>query len=654
MIKFRNGGQLVQSLAELPDLRGAKLLYADFETTSSTPKEKSVNPWMHCSALGLCVTADDISDAWYIPIGHHDQSWNLSYDAVCAWWNEVLDSAGAWINHNIKYDAHVSTNWLGAIPLRSLPLIDTLTLAKIIDSDRMRYSLDVLSREWLGEDIGGVENAMAPYLVNNKDYGAIPADLMAEYGCQDVITTRKLYRRIMERMPPDCKQVMDTEIKLTRVLFEMERTGMCVTSDLKVHEYKTLVRMLQLDDELTEITGASFRPDANKDCYRVLCQQYGLPVLGWTAGKIVDGKRQGEPSFDKHALAAYRAHPHAPQEIIERIIEYRMLANLMNFFIKPYTLLQDDEGVMHPSYNQAVRTGRMSCSTPNATQLSKAAKKLVVPPKGFSFLSIDYSQIEFRLMMHYINDAKALDAYAADPDVDFHALVAEWCEIKRRPAKTINFGIGFGMGKKKVAAQLAANVDLVGPLKAQAELMATGLQPGTDEYAAKVKVIFEQLCQKRGDDVFDLYHLTFPTLKPTTWRASDAVKRRGYVYNLYGRRRHLPPDVAHIAFNTLNQSSAADLMKERVVAVWEMLEGLPIYPVACVHDELLLTGPSDIVEDTRTIFDIISCMEHPTVEDKLRVPIRCSYGTTRTTWADVEGDLRAPSQYQCRHLEHLQ
>lgn len=655
-MQFTNGGILVQDLADLPDLTGATRLFADFETKSGSKKEKAVNPWRFCDILGVALTVDDNPNAWYVPVGHYDQHWNLPKEPVYRWWCEVLDSAESWVNHNVKFDAHVSTNWAGVMPADRLRLVDTMVLARLLNSDRIRYGLKVLSEDWLGHSIDKYNDVFEPYLYNNKDYGVIPGDLMGEYACQDVLTNRELYRYIDSRLPDSVRDIADTEIKLTRVLFDMERSGMQVTPDLKQVELRTLYRMLKLDEELAELVGRSFRPDSNPDCYEILCQQYGLPVLGWTDGKMVEGKRVKQPSFDKHAMTAYSAHPTAPQEVVQRIIEYRKLNTLMNFFIKPYGILKDEEDILHSNYTQCLRTGRMACKQPNSQQLSKDAKKLIVPGDGMSFLSVDYSQIEFRLMMHYIKDAAAIEAYKKDPDEDFHVLVAEWCEITRRPAKTVNFSIGFGMGRRNIVIQLAANKELVGPLKDEAERIAlqmSGLEPGSDAFNDFRTRTFNSLAQQRGEAVFDKYHATFYTMKPTSKQAEEAAKRRGYVFTMYGRRRHLPVKMAFIAFNFLNQGTAADIMKERTVEIAQMLKGTPIEVVASVHDELLFRGPTKLIEDTRTIYDIVSLMEHPSIEDRLRVPIRCTYGTSSKSWFDADDEKRIPLDYTCKFLEHL-
>ena len=376
MLQFTNGGNLVQSLDELPKIIGTERIYVDFETTSGNPKITSLNPHHNCHIAGICVATE--KDAWYIPIDHRDKHWNLSYDPVIQWLSDLLTGCKEWVNHNIKYDAHVATNngvkW-------DCRLVCTMTLAKIIDSDRYRYALSALSRDWLNEDVSKYENRLTVFLKNckSKDYGDVPADIMGEYGCQDVITTRRLYHHIIRRMPEQCRKVMETEILLTPVLYDIEQEGMCVNpQELQIKELQILTRCIEIEEEILQLTNIAIRPHTNADCFDLLCNNFGLPVLGYT--------ENNNPSFDKETLKKYSRHPdvlddESKTEVLALILEHRQLHILSAFFVKPYQELNID-GVMHPSYNQAVRTTRLSCKKPNAQQLSHEAKLLVHQPKN--------------------------------------------------------------------------------------------------------------------------------------------------------------------------------------------------------------------------------------------------------------------------------
>ncbi len=666
MKTFTNGVILVESISELPDLSGCTNLYLDLETTSGDSKLSSLNPWHNCDIAGLCVTTDDLPNAWYIPIGHALGN-NLDYISVQAWVCLLLHKPMRWINHNIKYDAHVLCNeylkdfvrgWKGVMP-DHLELVDTLTLAKIKDSDRMSYALKNLSRDWLGEDIDKYEDALRPYLKTpkdiwfNKDYGKIPIEVMAEYGGQDVLTNRKLYHYLCDTIHQDCKVVARTEIELTRVIFEEERAGMCIDlSEILRERAKNLAEQLGILVELEELLGYQVRPSSPDDCYDLFCNVHGLPVIEWTDSD------NPNPSFSKTALAKYRVYSNAPVEIIDLFLKYRKLETLYDMFLVPYAKLaveHSDSHRLHPNFNQCVRTARRSCKNPNAMQLDSRAKALIHPSPGCSFLEIDYSQIEFRLICHYIGFTDAIDAYNDDPDMDYHAWVAELCGISRKPAKTVNFLIAFGGGKKMCLKKLEVDPDLTADLKGKAEVMAAvkgqkALYKWVDVAAGpyttiklqayivdnpSAECIRESLCAFRANEVFDTYHRELHMLKPFAKKATAVCISRGYIKNLYKRHRHLPRAGAYKAFNAIIQSSAADLQKERTVALYRALQSaaVPVKLLGSVHDSSLMEGPTEIIRDPLFIRDVMGIMEHPNCE--LSLPIRCSYGISDNNWSDA-------------------
>jgi DNA polymerase I len=631
MITFSNGGRLVQSVSELPDLSHAKRLYLDTETTSGSPKLDSLNPWHNCRIAGVAATKDDLPGSWYVPMRHI--SGNLPLKACLKWLADAVSTCEVWDNHNVKYDAHVCAADGAQFNGR---LFCSLTHAKIIDSDRVTkggYGLDVLSKDWLGEDISALDNRNKAFLQGcgkgTKDYGLIPTDWMAEYSCQDVITQRRLSKFLHDRCPEQCRRVWETETDLTSVLFDMEQYGMLVDpTELKVKEYYALQKMLRIEEELHGLTDLSLRPHVNEDCYELLCNRHGLPILGWTN----DNEETRGPSFDKHVLASYLRHPLVMSneqlcKAVSLILEYREVHTLHSFFIRPYQELHVN-GVMHPSYNQAVRTGRMSCKKPNAQQLDEEAKSLI-HSRG-AILSMDYSQIEFRLIVHYIENARAIAAYADDPDTDFHDWVSKMCGIPRKPAKSVNFCMGYGGGKERVLSMLASNMELVGNLMEQAARVAA-------ETDLTQEQVFVALCRRRAEEVFTEYHGLLPELKRTSRDAAFKLKSRGFVFNAHGRHRHLPEKAAFRAFNSVVQSDAADIMKERTVAVSPRFNkrvrdmGANIF--ASVHDETAFDIPLEAVEDPANLAYITNVLEASSV--RYRVPIRVSCGVGKKSWADA-------------------
>jgi DNA polymerase I-like protein with 3'-5' exonuclease and polymerase domains len=650
---FKNGGVYVLNPKDLPKLAGASMIFLDYETTSGHPKRVSYNPFHCCGVAGFAITVDDNPTSWYIDY------MRMSYDdqrIVQAWLQEVYDGCEYWINQNVKYDMHVAAStrstfkqtrsdsgktileaWVNKdfpppLPMamklrREVRHVCTLTMAKIENSDRLNNQLDALTKEYLGVDILPWYNALQPYLgKKNKDYGRIPGDVLGEYACQDVISGRDLYNAIAALIPEECYEVWGTEISVTWECFQTEQNGMPIRlAELQMEQAKSIMTMVKLEEELEAEVGWAFNPTQADDCYQVLCNHYGLPIVKYTTDD--DGNPTTNPSFDKYALAAYEQRPDAPKTVVNRIQKYRTHNQRNNLFLKPWQELAIDE-IMNCTYNQLVRTGRMACSEPNAQQLNEWAKELVHPLPGWGFISMDYSQIEFRFIAHYLDDQRIIQAYIDDPDTDFHVWVAKLCGIKRKPAKTVNFGIAFGEGKKLLKSQLAANEDII---EWAMEIVRERETPEED-----VMRVFSDLVEERTEDIYTSYYARLPNLRPTIKMAERAVRQRGYIKNWSGRRRRLPKKFAHKGFNTANQASAADLIKERWVALMSHAEGLPIKTVAIVHDELLLMVPLDILHDPQLHTDLLAIMESPA--RPIKVPIRCSLGVSAESWKGAGAD----------------
>lgn len=611
-LKFSNGGILVTEASELPVPDSSwNELYIDLETTSGDPKKSSVNPWHDCYVAGIAITHDDCKDAWYVPVQHH-HGVNLDINIVHKWIQDVFKYGNVWVNHNAKYDIQVMSYSFGVTWDKAV--YDTLTQAKIVNSDRMQYGLKILAKEWLRED-DKYEDALKPYLVNNKDFGAIPSDVCGEYACHDVLKNRRLYKYIKANIPEESSGISAIENKTTEVLLDIERNGMKVDpAQLEVGEFINLNKMSMIQDKLASIVGYTFEPHINGDCFDVLCNKYGLPVLGWTTA--------GNPSFDKEALKGYLTIPNAPRDVINLMLDFRKLFVLTNTFIRPYRHL-NVEGVLHSSYNQTVRTGRMSCKMPNAQQLSKEAKEYIVCDEDEVMISCDYSQIEYRIIAHYIKDYGVIQAYRDDPYTDFHSWVADMCGIHRKPAKTVNFLMGYGGGYERLLSNLIQIPELVGDILEQVEAY--------DIDDNEKKATFTALARTRAGNVYRTYHDTMPGLKRTSRLAGNLVLERGYIRTLYGRHRHLPPEFAHRAFNSLCQGSAADLMKARLVELWLWLKEFApeVKLIGVVHDEVLMRAPKSVVN--KNLLQSI-CYILEDVQMDLRVPIRTQCGVSTGNW----------------------
>lgn len=641
MINFPNGVQLIQSTSELPSWAGATVAYLDFETTSRNRQIDSLNPWHSCWTAGICLTVDAAREAVYVPVGHARPTPgepNLDKSAVRRWLFDILSECDLIVAQNAKYELHILKNdWDFDFREYGLNVYCTLTQAKLIDSDRMSYRIEDLSKDWLNEDILQYKSALRPYLYTangnqfNRDYGEIPAVVMAPYGGQDVLTMRKIKHYIDEKMPASCSLVSANEKEMTKILYGIEYDGMYVNPmEVGIKKLETLVRLDRIIHEIIDISGIAMRPNSSEDCYNFLCAQNGLPILEWTNPD--DDTKLSNPSFSKNAMQGYKHHPKVREDenllrCVELIQEFRTLHTFNSLFLNTYSE-RNIGGVLHSSYNQCVRTARLSCSDPNAQQLSKLAKSLIrTPPEDdpsdpWCILDVDLSQIEFRLIASTINNPSVLEQYALNPLTDYHQLIADLADLDRSPAKNLNFAVGFGAGKKKSISMVKGSLDI----------SSKGYQDSG--------MLFDDYCQMRATEMYNSYHSMLPELKPTMRKSTNIAAKYGYISNLYGRQRHLPSKAVYKAFNAYIQSSAADLAKDLTIQIANYISSLPLRSrgtlrlIGLVHDSWIFYCRKSQIENHA--ISLANLIENVAPPNPLRVPIRCSVDFSESTWDKCE------------------
>jgi len=587
--------RIPQSEAELPQRASVTNLYLDLETTSKKDKVASTNPWKDCSLLGISILFDDEIEPYYIPVDHRGPNLlkNLDKNEVKKWLIGILSVTDTWINHNIKYDLHVLFHDLGIDALVYIQSVkDTLSLAKLSENaERYTYNLTDLAKDWLYLDIYPFEMEIKKWLGKGyKDYGLIPIEPMAIYAGVDTIITRKLYYLTKGQSTDEASYIRDVEMELVKQVTIMERRGLKTDAKTLIKDYIAIPKRL---DEIKAQTWG-LEPHNTHDCFELFCNRLGLPVLGRT--------EDGNPSFGYEQILAYKKYV---PEITELVLEYKDAYKLFTSFITSYLSLQDEAGIIRPSYNLIVRTGRMSCSDPNIQQAPERAKVYVVPREGYTFVNIDLSQIEFRVIAHYINNEALVKAYNENPATDYHTWVAQMVGIDRKPAKNINFMLGYGGGKGKCVSMLKELPEIVAELKSEEEMEA------------------------KANFIYETYHNTLPELKNTQWNASSTLRQRGYVKTLFGRCRRLPIKAHFKAFNSACQGTAADIMKIRTLEILKRLKDFSdCHLLALIHDCWLFEVP--IGKEGDFIVEMKKVIEAPFAN--FRVPIKCDAKANPVNW----------------------
>lgn len=593
MIQLGPDKFLVERPSELPEPRDG-LIFADCETRSRHDDLRSGGnqPYLGDRAAMWGVCWED-GPAYAVPIRMRDNRCNLPVDVASRWLSDCMKRSGRWCNHMPKFDAHfahVDDVWLPS------EFECTNTLAKLVDSDRWSHDLKALVKDWLGASTRSEDGVQAflegyklPRRAKAKDYALVPTDTMAEYNADDVIHTRNLRRYCLEHLPADVLPTWEMEKELTAVLLEMELMGLRTDpKQLRIQQMRCLHAQIRHATRINELTGLEYSTGSEFP-FSLLMGSWGLPSLGTTDA--------GNPSFDKDTLKLYLTHPEVvadsrKSETLKAMMAIKKEETYNNLFLNSFLEEADDRGYIHTSYNQLVRTGRMSAKQPNTQQFDERAKMLIhADEDGMGWMDNDASQIEFRFIAHYMEDQRVLKAYREDPRTDFHTWVSNMSGMKRDPSKTMNFSVAFGAGKNNTVGQMAADEDIVAAVSAQidAEIAA-----GTFEAAFRMKR-FAQLTRERGEKAYRAYHDMFPSLKRVSDEAARAARRYGFVFNVFGRRRHIPTQSCRIAFNTLCQGGAGDWVKRKMIALssrkWPELRAAGITMRINVHDSIVLHGP---------------------------------------------------------------
>lgn len=622
---------------EAPIIEPGCIVALDVETTSRNPKLEALYAYHDYTALaGFAFTMDGMN-AFYVPMRHRDCQWNWPIRNALQLIIDLFRAASEWCNHNMKFDAHFIAEELRREGMEQSKWLftgrwyDTSVMARILNSDLLTYGLKELARTMLGVQTTS-QDVIGSWLkdAKTKDYGDVPADITGEYACDDVFYVMDLRAKFEEEMPAQCRGIQDTECKLTPVLWDMEREGMLVDYEALQLEHASCLRSTILAaDEIEKLTGSEFT-NSPKSLFDIICVQLGLPVLERT--KI------GNPSFDSDALELYHGHPQVvcdpkASKVLDLIAAYREDATFMSLFLEGFKkFISSSQRRLHPDYNQIVRTGRLSCRRPNAQQQNKRSKALILPDPGMAFLSADASQIEFRLIVDYTEDAPSIAAYNENRRTDFHTWMSKVCEIERSPAKNMNFAQSFGAGKKRALAMLIADKSIVAAMGAKVDdLIQRGLL-NPDERMKR----FMALVQERAEHVYNTYHAKFPNLKIVARGAAATCVARGYVFNRFGRRRYLPPTLAHKSFNSIIQGCAADFVKSRIVATAprynDELRAAGISLRINVHDENVYHGEYDALVHYEPRINELLEQSGPV---KFRVPIVWNSGVSKNNWAEA-------------------
>ncbi len=590
-----NTGAALQELAA--QLENAREFAIEIQTTN----EKAMN----ADLVGMAMSPGS-GEAFYLPLGHKglNQPPQLPLDQIAGRLKAVLESASIGkIAHSGK---HVMEVLVGCgMKLENLSF-DPMLAAYLLGEKNL--SLKALAFNKLGVEIAG----SAELTSIGKKQGSLAllqVNRVADSACSGVNTLWALKETLETELRQQGMWQLFTEVEmaLVPVLVAMETNGILLDIALLREMSMEMGReLLRLERGIYGSVGHQFNINSPQQLGKVLFEDLKLPQSRRTKTGY---------STEASVMEALRGiHP-----VIELILQYRQLSKLKSTYVDALPVLVNHRtGRVHTTFNQTgTTTGRLSSSDPNLqnipirSELGNKIRKAIIAPPGAHLLSADYSQIDLRVLAHLSQDPGLIAAFARDEDVHattasklFGIPVDEVSSEMRRNAKTVNFGVIYGMSDY-------------------------GLEQAT------------KLSREEAAQFIALYFEEYPKVKEYLESTKEQARKLGYVQTVLGRRRFVPEvrsanrmvreAAQRMAINAPVQGSSADIIKIAMIGVYGKMQNrrLKSKMLLQIHDELLFEVPESEVAEMKAL--VREIMPHAF---ELRVPVKIDTKLGRN-WADM-------------------
>jgi DNA polymerase I-like protein with 3'-5' exonuclease and polymerase domains len=605
-----------------PDLKGYKYIAIDLETRDPDLKSRGSGAIIgNGEIVGIAVAVDGWSG--YYPIAHQGGG-NLEKDKVMNWIKDVCSSDSVKLFHNAMYDVC----WLRAAGVKiNGHIVDTMVMSSLIDENRLSYTLNSISFEFLGEvkdEKALIEAAQSWGIDPKSEMYKLPAMYVGNYAEKDAKLTLELFKVLSrEIQKQNLQNIFDIETQLFPCLTDMKFKGVRIdTEKAKLLKQQLTNKEQEILLKVKQETGIEPQIWAARSIATIF-DKLGLPYERT--------EKSLAPSFTKNFLQEHK-HP-----IVQMIAKAREINKAHTTFID--TILKfTHKGRIHADINPirsdqgGTVTGRFSYANPNLQQIPARNKELgpmirslFLPEVDHKWGCFDYSQQEPRLVVHYAattepicfdeSVTKIVEEFKND-SVDFHKTVAMMANISRDQAKTINLGLFYGMGKAKLQAELGLN------------------------------------SKEEAENLFNQYHTNVPFVKELMNKTSAHAQSSGSIGTLLGRRcrfnkwepatfgmhtamsfeeaertygrGRIRRAMTYKALNKLIQGSAADMTKKAMLDLYN--EG--IVPHIQIHDELDIS----VIDDNQAK-KIVEIMEGAVT---LAIPNKVDYESGET-WGDIYG-----------------
>lgn len=618
---------------EYRSFSGLERIGLDIETHD--PNIDELGPGAHRlndgKVVGVAV-AYALGDASYYPTGH-DTGPNVEnpdtfYERLR---HDAQTFDGEITGANLQYDL----DWLRArhgVIFPKAKFRDVQIAEPLLDENRLTYQLNTLAKERLGKSKDDAELRSiygGGYIANM--HLVHPAHA-AVYGAGDVNLPWELIDVQMKLLEAEgLLNLFHIESALFPLLLEMRNRGVRIDFDKAQESYDTIRgEQAEIEDKLAGIAGSRI------DIWSAESIAVAFDAAGIEYPKTANGK----PSFRKDWLAS------SDVELAKLITQARENDKITGTFIKSYILDSHINGRLHCMFNQlrsddaGTVSGRFSSSGPNLQNIparhpvhGPLMRSMFLPEEGMLWGSLDWSQIEYRMLVHYASITKGIDAsnavrmYRNDPATDFHSMASEITGVPRKQAKNVNFGVVYGMGVPKLAAGLGVSIEeakeIMQRFQDNAPFMR-GMLDRCSNAAGDRGFIRTILGRKRRFNMFEV--------RVAGEKEPHFVEEKELEAFCNGKRiRSTRRAFTHKALNGLLQGSAADLMKKAMVDAWERGVFEVLVPHLTVHDELNQSVPDS--KEGREAFDELRHVMETTME--LAIPVRAD-GTLGHNWDEAK------------------
>jgi DNA polymerase I len=560
-------GQLARWLARL---ESAELVGVDTQTTSLEPQAARL--------VGIAFSCEPHRAA-YLPLAHRypGAPAQLPFDTTLQRLRPWLeDERRRKVGQNMKYDMHVFANH--GIALRG-GCHDTCVQSYVLESHKP-HDMDSLAQRHLQVKTMSYEE-VAGKGASHIGFDQVTLERATEYSAEDADVTLQLHHALYPHIAADAKHAYiytQIEVPLMEVLYDMERSGVLIDAGLLGRQGEELGRrMLEIERQAKEVAGQPFNLNSPRQVQEILFERLGIKATKKTP--------TGQPRVDEEVLQEVALD----YPVAKLLLDYRALSKLKSTYTdKLPRMVNQRTGRVHTTYSQTTAvTGRLSSNEPNLQNIpirnaeGRRIREAFVAAPGHHLVSADYSQIELRIMAHLSRDETLLAAFRSGEDVhrrtaaEIFGLEGDAVSSEqRRYAKTINFGLIYGMS----AFGLAANL-------------------GIERSAAQ--------------QYMERYFARYPGVKAYMDQTRKAAREQGYVETVLGRRLYMPDIRAannqrrmgaeRAAINAPMQGSAADFVKLAMIAVhgWLAQQRLRSRLILQVHDELVLEVPDAELETVK-------------------------------------------------------